>query len=479
MNDDKPPSGGGEARAEKHPTGAPAVRKEDRAGALYQVTRSVCPECLAPIDAQIIQRDGRLVMRKWCREHGWFEALVAPDAARHHAQRRFNKPGTVPLHFEREFHGCPDSCGLCPEHQQHTCLGIIDIIDRCNLSCPVCFADARPDGRMLSPDQVGAMLDRFLRCEGDPEVLQLSGGEPTLHPQLVEILALAKRKGLRKILLNTNGLRLAEDDDLLDRLVESDPTIYLQFDGFAPETYRRLRGRDLSALKLRVLERAARRGLRIVLVATVVRGVNEHELGAIVDLALGHEQITCVNFQPATWAGRFDGSTGNDRDPLDRVTLPEIAERIAAQSKHGLKAEDFFPIPCPDPSCSLATYIHNANGVVRPLPRLINIEDYLDYLKNVSAPELTQPLRRALESLFSMSAVPGEKTTRSFCEACGISLDWGEIEREITMVSAMHFMDASNFDLARAQKCCVHQILPDDGGIVPFCVYNVLHRGRS
>jgi uncharacterized radical SAM superfamily Fe-S cluster-containing enzyme len=452
-------------------------KKSDRTTTPYALTHSVCPECLRLIDASLNVKDGRLFMRKHCPEHGWFECLVFSDAQRYHDQRRFNKPGTRPLHFEREFVGCPDSCGLCPEHQQHTCLGILEITQTCNLRCPVCFADAASAGEPLPLAEVGRMLDRLKRTEGDPEVVQISGGEPSLHPQIFEILRLARDKGFSKVMLNTNGLRLVEDPAFLDQLAETSPSIYLQFDGFEPETYRRLRGRDLSELKLRAVRMLSERQMRVVLVATVVRGVNEHELGALTDFALDQEWVRCLNLQPATLTGRYTEKAG--KQPLERLTIPELCELIGAQSRYGLTVDDFFPIPCPDPACSAVTYIHNDGKQVRPIPRLVNIEDYLDYFKNTSVPQLTDQIKTALESLFSMSAVPGEDTSRSFCQACAVEIDWGSLEREITMVGMMHFMDAQNFDLNRARKCCVHEVLPYDGGMVPFCNYNVLRRGRK
>ncbi len=457
-----------------------SIKKTDRPGTLYQVTRSVCPECLKMIDADLVTVGERLIMRKWCSEHGWFESLVSPDADQHLKNRRFNKPGTLPLHFEREFHGCPDSCGLCPEHQQHTCLGILEITDYCDLACPVCFADARAGANHLSVAQVSDMMDRLRRCEGDPEVIQISGGEPTRHPQILEILSMARRKGFKKIMVNTNGTRLATDPEFVDALAETDPTIYLQFDGFEPETYKKLRGKDLSKMKLDVVDDLTRRGRKVVLVATIVRGVNEHELGALTDYALDNPKIKALTVQPATYAGRFaiKGSPLYS-DPMERVTLPEVARLISQQSKWGLRESDFFPVPCPDPSCSMVTYIHRDGDEVRPIPRLVNIEDYLDYIKNTSIVQFSDKVKEALEGLFSMSAAPGaEDTSRNFCAACSSDVDWGQIEEEITMIGMMHFMDAYNWDLARAKKCCVHEVLPDDGGIVPFCNYNVLRRGR-
>ncbi|MBW2276635.1 MAG: radical SAM protein [Deltaproteobacteria bacterium] len=459
---------------------ASPVSKTDRDEVFYQLTRSVCPECRKLIDARLLIRGEQIVMRKRCPEHGWFEALVSSDAQRYVNNRRFNKPGTLPLHFEREHRGCPDSCGLCPEHQQHTCLGILEITEQCNLACPVCFASAGKRGSHLELDQIGDMLDRLRRAEGDPETVQLSGGEPLLHPQILDVLRLARDKGYRKILLNTNGIRLAEDRALLDALAETDPTVYLQFDGFEPATYEQLRGRgDLVELKQQVIDLLGERGMRVVLVATVVRGVNEHEVGSLVDFALDTEQVRCLNFQPATFSGRFGLSQLPEaNDPTDRLTLDRLVQLACAQSRFDLVPDDFFPVPCPDPACSLVTYIHRRDDEVRPIPRLVDVEDYLDYIKNVSVAQITDKIKEALEGLFSISAVPGPETTEKFSCACGIDVDWGQLELEITMIGMMHFMDEHNFDLGRAQKCCVHEVLPNDGGIVPFCVHNILRRGQ-
>ncbi len=437
------------------------------------------------VDAHIVERRGRVVMRSWCPDHGWSEALVSSDAQQYKDARRFARPGSMPIHVEREFHGCPDSCGLCPEHEQHTCLALMEITQTCQLDCPVCFAGPGTGAGHLSLAQVDAMMDRLLECEGEPESLQLSGGEPTLHPEIIEILRLAESKGFRRILLNTNGLRLAEDPDFLDAVAGYDPTIYLQFDGLEDATYQTLRGRPLADLKLRLVDVLAERELRTVLVATVVRGVNERELGSLVDYALAQRHVRCLTLQPATFAGRFaPDQTVTATDPMDRVTLADCARLIAAQSRHGFKKSDFFPIPCPDPACSLVAYVHTGADPktgeerVLPLTRLADAEDYVDLVKNASAGELNSELREVFEEFVAAGAADGH-TGACSCSSCGgVSVDWGALELEITLIGMMHFMDDHTFDLSRARKCCVHEVLPDDGGIVPFCIYNVLRRER-
>ena len=440
--------------------------------------------CRALVDAETVERRGRVLLRSWCPEHGWTEALVSSDARRYRDARRFARPGAMPVRVEREFHGCPDSCGLCPEHRQHTCVGLFEITQACQLSCPVCFAGPSAGAGHLTLAQVDAMMDRLVACEGRPETIQLSGGEPTLHPQILDILRLAAGKDFRRVLLNTNGIRLAEDPEFLDAVAAFDPTVYLQFDGFDEATYRTLRGRDLAELKLRLVDMLSERELRTTLVTTVVRGVNDHELGALVDFALAQRHVRCLSLQPATFAGRFAPGDGEAPDPMDRVTLTECADLIAAQSRHGFRAADFFPIPCPDPACSLVSYVHTgadpATGAARvlPLTRLADAEDYIDFVKNASAGELNTELREVFEEFIAAGAARDVSAACS-CSACGgVDIDWGALELEVTLIGMMHFMDEHTFDLSRLQKCCVHEVLPDGGGIVPFCAYNVLHRGR-
>ena len=165
--------------------------KQDADYIFHELTRSICPECKTVIDAQIITRDNKVYMRERCPTHGWFEGIISSDAEMYVNSIKFNKPGTIPLEFSTEVKdGCPLDCGLCPEHKQHICLGLIEVNTACNLSCPVCFANAGI-GYSLTMQQVEGMLDRFVETEGDPEVIQFSGGEPTIHPQILDMIQAA------------------------------------------------------------------------------------------------------------------------------------------------------------------------------------------------------------------------------------------------------------------------------------------------
>ncbi len=215
---------------------------------VLSTTQSLCPRCKVVLDAELIERDGRVVLARTCPDHGPFEAVVYGDADRYREIQRFDKPGEEPRRRQTEsLDGCPHDCGICPEHAQHTCLGIIEVNTACNLDCPICFADSgtglQEHGFSLSLAQVESMLDAFVAAEGEPESVQLSGGEPSIHPEILAMAAAARERGIPLVMLNTNGIRLARDPRFAPALAEIGVHVYLQFDGFEEATQRAVRGR--------------------------------------------------------------------------------------------------------------------------------------------------------------------------------------------------------------------------------------------
>lgn len=440
----------------------------------FDSTRSLCPVCLDLIDAQILISDNRVLMKKRCRRHGSFEVLISSDADYYRWALRFNKPGTMPKSFGTEKNdGCPYDCGLYPEHQQHTCLGIIEVTENCNMRCPTCFANSSV-GRSLELGQVESMLDAFVKYEGNPEVVQFSGGEPSIHPQIIDMIRAARARNIKIVMLNSNGIRIARDEDFVRALAETDVTVYLQFDGFKKDAHEILRGEDVRETKKLALENLSKHGVNTVLACTVQRHVNEDEYGAIVDYAFTQPHIKGVVFQPTFYSGRHPAF-----DPLDRVTLPDVIKGVASQSHYGLLQSDFFPIPCCYPNCSTATYVYVQDGKATPLTRIVDHEEYMDYFSNRALPDTEYFTKRvSLETLYSASAVPGsEKVLRSYCTACDSPLNLGELAEKVKMILVQPFMDAWNFDIKRVMKCCVGE-LTTDGKIVPFCAYNNVYRGR-
>jgi uncharacterized radical SAM superfamily Fe-S cluster-containing enzyme len=451
--------------------------KKDADYVFYELTRSICPTCRRVIDGHILIRDNKVYLRKRCPDHGIFEALVYGDAQQYTKSARFNKPGTIPLEFSTEIqHGCPHDCGLCPDHQQHACLGIIEVNSNCDMNCPLCFSEAAP-GFSLTLEEVEDILDHLVATEGNPEVVQFSGGEPSIHPQIIPMMRAAQKRGISNVMLNTNGKRIATDERFLAELAEIRPNIYFQFDGFDSETYRIIRGEpDILPKKMRALDRLAEIGCTVILVPAIERGVNEHEIGKIVRFGLDHPAVKGINFQPAFHTGRHA-----KHDPMQRMTNPDIIQLIEAQTEGVFRGSDFIPVPCCFPTCNSVTYAYiDEERKVTPLPRILNVEDYLDYIANRVMPDLGAEVKRALEGLWSSSAVLGsEKVAREFsfsCSACGLpdgSLDVKSLSNFIFMIMLQDFMDRWTFNQKNLMKCCKEFLLPG-GKQVPFCAYNTV-----
>ncbi|MBI2823169.1 MAG: radical SAM protein [Planctomycetia bacterium] len=472
------------------------------------MTQSLCPECLALVPAKIIAKGRRVYFRKRCPTHGVREDFVCSDLARYD-QMEFSLPGKVPPRMGVEpDRGCPYDCGLCTEHEQHTCVGLVEITSSCNLTCPMCYAASAPGGKHLSFDECRRAIDRLVAVEGRPEVLQLSGGEPTIHPDFTRILDYACEQPIDLVMINTNGLRFARDPRLVADVARHRRRleVYFQFDGFRAETSRSLRGESLVEEKLAALEALGREGVRVMLVTTLQGGVNEDEIGAVVRFGAERPWITGVSFQPATYSGRHVLPETLER----RVTFPDVVRAVAAQTGGMFREDDFLPLPCAHPNCHTLTYAFRSAGAVVPLARFINARNHLELLANgitftrPRARELVQSylaslgccstdastpetIRRLVESLgeaaprsngatasngagtggSALSRLAEEFFTRSLAEELGPA--------DVFRITITSFLDAYNFDVRRLMKCCIHHVLPS-GHVVPFCAYNVLYR---
>ncbi len=443
-------------------------------------TQSLCPECLALVPAKIIVKGKRVYFRKRCPTHGVREDFVCSDIA-HYDQMQYSLPGKVPAEFGVDpDKGCPYDCGLCTEHEQHTCIGLVEVTSSCNLRCPMCFASSGPGGSHLSFDECARAIERLVAVEGRAEVLQLSGGEPTLHPEFLRLLDYAVSQPIDIVMINTNGIRLAHDEAMLDAIAEHGPRVevYLQFDGFDDAGSQALRGERLAATKLKAIEALGRREIKTSLVCTLQPGVNDHEIGAIVEFGVARPWITGISFQPATYSGRHVLPEDLER----RITFPDVIRAIEAQTGGMFREDDFMPLPCAHPNCHSLTYAFRSEGRVVPLLRFIDARKHLDILANGIL--FTRNRARQLIERYLMQAgcgigcfpdveEPGARAASSefFARAIAEELAQSDMFR-ITVTS---FLDAYNFDVRRLMKCCIHHVLPS-GHVIQFCAYNVLYR---
>ncbi len=447
----------------------------------YDSATSVCTTCLRRVEAKIIVKDERVYLEKWCALHGRERVLVAEDAAYYRKSREvFIKPPELPQRFNTEQRwGCPYDCGLCPEHMQHSCLTLVEVTDHCNLRCPICYADSgphRPGFRDLAT--IERMLDAVVANEGEPDVVQISGGEPTIHPEFFAILDAAKRRPIRHLMVNTNGLRIAKEPGFAKRLAEYQPgfELYLQFDSLRDEVHQALRGARLSDVRRRALDALNEHDVSTTLVVTVKNGLNDHELGEIVEFALGQPCVRGVTFQPIQQAGRLE-----NYDPArDRLTLTGVRNRILAQTKV-FAPEDLIPVPC-NPDCLAMAYALKFDGGVLPLTRFVSPETLVSKGRNTIVVERDEELRAHVFELFATNHSPESQACSLSDLLCCLPQVQAPKElgyRNVFRVLIMQFIDAQSFDLRAVKKSCVHIAQPD-GRMIPFDTFNIFYRdGRA
>ena len=422
-----------------------------------------------------MSEDGCVYYLKRCREHGVQKTLIADDLAYWKSQRDWVKPGDRPLQVQtRTEHGCPWDCGLCADHEQHSCLAIVEINEACNLACPVCFADSSHQREAHRPlAEIETMLDALVASEGEPDLVQFSGGEPTIHPQFFEVLDAAKRRPVRHVMINTNGLRIAREPGFAERLAAYNPgfEVYLQFDSLKRDALMELRGADLSAVRVQALEALERAGVSTTLVVTLKKGVNDDEIADIVRFALKWRCVRGVTFQPIQDAGRNDGF-----DPKrHRMVLTEVRRRIAEAGVFAL--DDLIPLPCnPDQIC-IGYGLRNGEQVT-PVTSLLPREMLVEAAPNTVAFEAFPELQRRVFDLLSLSTVQGNTTDKLSSLLCclpEVATPQGLGYEHTFRVVVSWFLDRYNFDLATVKRSCVHFVQPD-GQIIPFDTYNTFYR---
>lgn len=451
----------------------------------YGLTNSLCSKCLTKVEAKITFQDGKVYLVKHCPTHGHEEVLIADDIEYYKQCQAFIKPGDMPHRFNTPIkHGCPYDCGLCPDHEQHGCLTLVEVSDRCNLSCPICYADSGVEEvsatnqprRHRSLELIEQLLDNVVANEVEPDVVQISGGEPTIHPQFFEILDIAKRKPIKHLMINTNGIRIAQEREFCDRLSQYMPGIevYLQFDSFEEKALRELRGADLRAVREKAIAHLNEFRISTTLVVTLKKGLNDHEIGKIIDYALQQRCVRGVTFQPIQVAGRLE----NFEPKRDRYTLTEVRRAILQQSSY-FKPEDILPVPC-HPDCLAMAYALKLDGQVMPLTGLLDPTTFLNVMPNSMMYEQDQDLKQQIFKLFATNHSPNSAAATLKQLLCCLPLmpvPAGITYENVFRVIIMQFLDAYNFDVRSVKRSCIHIAHPD-GRIIPFDTYNLLYRGR-
>ena len=422
-------------------------------------TSSVCPVCLARIPAvKTVGVDGNIYLEKKCWEHGSFKTLIwEGDLDSYLGWAAKDAGGKVtPVRAVEVEKGCPYDCGLCQSHERDGCCVLLELTNRCNLRCPVCFASAgEQKPHDLSLEEIGKQYDLLME-RGGPFNIQLSGGEPTMRDDLDEILSLGREKGFTFFQLNTNGVRIAEEASYAEHLAKIGVSVvFLQFDGLDDEIYRTLRGAPLRSPKLRAIENCKAAGLPVVLVPTVAPGVNDHALGDILRFALAHApHVRGVHIQPISYFGRCGLEA-----PEKRLTIPAVLRRIQEQTDGLMNASDFGGGGAESPYCSFhASYLRKPDGSIKALPRrrsqccCVRSSDARDFVSQQWSGKA--------------SCCDGDSDTSS------VDTFLQQTVENTFTVSGMVFQDAYNLDLDRLRRCYICEV-DTQKGMIPFCAYNL------
>jgi len=431
---------------------------------LISMTESLCPECLQRIPAQRVAQGGKVYLVKSCLEHGDFRTLLWQGNPKWDSWVRPTIPTPPSDCVTPVEKGCPFDCGLCKDHHQTTCTALIEVTQRCNLNCKFCFANAGTELEEPPLKVIEAWYKNVLAASG-PVNIQLSGGEPTLRNDLPEIVAMGKSLGFNFIQLNTNGLRLAEDPDFLTRLkVAGLSSIFLQFDGTEDPIYESIRGRKLLDIKTKAIEHCGKQEIGVVLVPTLIPGINIHNIGGIIRFALEHHPVVRgVHFQPVSYFGRIP------KEPVDqdRITLPEVIQAIEDQTEGLIKAHSLKPH---NGRCSFSgNFTRQADGSLKPI---INNSC-------CSAPEQAGEVARKTRTFVARQWSGPQKLTLQSPS----TNSWDNLIQQLKTyafsISGMAFQDVWNIDLERLKNCCIHVVSPE-GALIPFCAYNLTDKfGRS
>ncbi len=444
----------------------------------YDTAISICSRCYRRAEGKIVFEDGNVYLLKRCPVHGPERVLMADDVDYYRRCREvFLKPPEMPVQYNMPVRwGCPYDCGLCTDHEQHSCLTLVEITDHCNLKCPICYASSGPARTgYRSLEQIERMLDAVVRNEGRPDVVQISGGEPTLHPEFFRVLDLAKERPIQHLMVNTNGIRIARDGEFAERLAGYMPgfEIYLQFDSFQSGALKELRGLDLTSVRMQAIERLNRLGISTSLVVTLKRGLNDGEIGRIIDWAVEQPCVRGVVLQPVQAAGRHENF-----DPArDRLTLTEVRRKILEQTTL-FRPEDVIPVPCHPDSLAMA-YALKLNGKVVPLTGMMDPKILIEGGRNTIVFENDESLQKQIFKLFSTNHSPRSSagTLRDLLCCLPQVLTSPDIDyRNVFRVIIMQFIDAWSFDVRSIKKTCVHIAHPDGQRIIPFDTYNLFYR---
>ncbi|MGE4274952.1 MAG: radical SAM (seleno)protein TrsS [Candidatus Methanomethylophilaceae archaeon] len=435
----------------------------------YGETSALCPVCLKTIPAVKVMEDDKVFIEKTCPEHGVWKVQIWTGADHYKQLYDFAAVPAAPekVLVDEDAKDCPQDCGLCRSHMQHTCLNVVEVTNSCNMNCPICFARANTAYRYHPDlDEIKIMFQAVVDYVKSPRCVQLSGGEPTIRDDLPEIVKLAKDMGIEHVEVNTNALRISNDIDYLRALKEAGvDSFYMQFDGTRDEIYQQTRGRDLFEIKKRAIQNCSEVEIGVTLVVTVSPNINLGDVGDIIRFAAENvPTVKGVHLQPIAYFGRYP----IDPQDQDRVTLPDLAKAIEEQTKGMLRVDNFIPTSCSNVHCDMKSLsVVLPDGSLFPMTTMaLGPPNKTNDIADKTRKEVSSFWRFIDETMGGGESKTDDDSWKSFVSRA---------KTHYLTVSAMAFQDVWTGEVERWERCCIHMVTPE-GKLIPFCLFNVSNK---
>jgi uncharacterized radical SAM superfamily Fe-S cluster-containing enzyme len=461
-------------------------RLKERDDTYFTTVRGMCRRCRSVGPSRVFFRNGQVWQESLCPCGPQEPALIASDSSWYLSEVVRAMPDHSPIagsHPPRL--GCPHDCGPCAWHASPCQLPVLSITNACNLRCPICFTYNRDDRIYhMSVEEMRQTVDWIVASSGRVDLINITGGEPTLHPQLLELLDVCRRPEIGRITMNSNGIRLADDVALCRQLAERGIYVILSFNTFDADVSRSLHGVDLTTTKLRAIENLAAAGVRVTLLNVMIRGMNENALGGIFDLMRRHENILSLTVQTMTYTGQGGGQV----DRAKHIPVDEAARIVCRESNGVLQFDDFTSRPAAHPLCYRIAYMLKTGDDFLPFAQFASkdkIESLLADSYLMRAADGDDFFRDAVNQLYAEGRTEHLATLRRLVERLYPTTenldDFARqriAESSVRTVYVHAHMDEDTFDCSRAMLC--PDLVPaEPGRLIPACTYNLFYRMKD
>ena len=442
-------------------------------------TQSFCHECnnvTKLVETHVVVKDNEVLLRKFCLKCGEVWAKISTDYEYFKTCNDYlKKPDLPEIALTEVKNGCPFDCGVCPQHQNHPCLALFNVTDECNMKCNICYHTSEPwKGNFRSMEDIKKMHSTLLKVESEPDLIQVTGWEPTLHPEIIDILKYLKAGPVRHLMLNTNWIKIAEDEEFVKQLqgVWDSFEIYLQFDSLKSDALNKLRNRDMLEIRKKALENLEKYNISTTLVCVVQKGINEEEIPELIEFASKQKVVRWIAFQPISDVWRNESKADDFR-----ITLSEVRDIIVKDEKNPFSDADMIPLPC-DPHKIWVGYAIKHNWIIQPVTGKIPKETITETKWTITFEQDENFVKTvidavSLDTAFWKNIVSDKIKRKLFCCWPDFLAPKDMTYDNVFRVVIMEFSDTYNFDATNIKRECNFFIEPTK--MYPFSTFNMIY----